>query len=523
MKINKEVLKQWLIKITNTNSWQVILAGSILVWILGCNKNFSGFIAEQKNTLAVLLALFYIVLLGHAIYTKKDTSVILGLVLLGGFLLKAYYVLAAPYNITKHDIGYFLGFDTGEAGDGHFGYIEYLYKNHHMPDFDPRTRWSFYNPPGFYIASAIILGITKLFPVDITLCYESMQALTLFFSSLSVWTCCQILKEFKISGKWLILLTALLSFHPFYMIMSVTLTNDCMTMYFMVLAIWYTIRWHKSPELKNIIIIAFATGLAMFTKLNAAIISFGIGAVFIYIFWVNRQKWKNFVIQFIIFLIICAPVGLYNPVRNYIKFDIPLTYIQELTTDNPLYIPASDIPSRLYIPSYQQISYAFMSYDTTTERNIWIQALRTALFDELIPDTGSSLFGATALILLWISILLVILMNIAFISSFSKHSLIKPEMQLFFAIEYITMLFFYAKFCLDEPYICTMNFRYIPASIIFPLAGTAIWIKKQYETGNNSKIQYKIFTNLLFYGIICFSIISFITNLDLISWSSTLL
>lgn len=522
MKIDKEILKQQFIKISDINSWQVILAGSILVWILGCNKNFSTFITEQKNTLAIFLALIYVVLLGHAIYTKKDTRIILGMVLLGGFLLRAYYVLAAPYNITKHDIGYFNGFDNAETGYGHFGYIEYIYKNHHIPGFDPRTRWSFYNPPGFYIAGAIILGITKLFPVDITLCYESIQVLTLFFSSLSVWTCCQILKEFKISGKWLILLTALLSFHPFYQIMAVTLTNDCMAMYFMLLAIWYTIRWHKSPELKNIIVIAIATGLAMFTKLNAAIISFGIGTVFIYIFWINHKKWKNFVIQFAIFLIICAPLGLYNPVKNYIKFDIPLTYIQSLTIDNPQYIPASDISSRLYIPSYEQISYPFMSYDTTVERNIWVQALRTALFDELMPDTGSSLFGATALILLWISILLVILTNIAFILNFGRRSLIKPEIQLFFAIEYITMLFFYAKFCLDEPYICTMNFRYIPASIIFPLAGTALWVKQQ-ETENTSKIQYRFFKNILFYGIICFTLMSFITSLDLISWSSTLL
>ncbi len=30
---------------------------------------------------------------------------------------------------------------------GHLGYIGYLYYNHHLPDFDTRTAWSFSHPP----------------------------------------------------------------------------------------------------------------------------------------------------------------------------------------------------------------------------------------------------------------------------------------------------------------------------------------------------------------------------------------
>ncbi len=477
--------------------------------------------AEYKNTILILFVIFYLGLLCYLYIKKKDTRTILGFILFGGFLIRAYYILAAPYNITKHDTGNFIGFDTNETGDGHFGYIEYLLKNHHLPDFDPRMRWSFYQPPGFYILSAIILGITRLFNVEMPLCYESIQVVTLLFSCLTVWTCFRILEEFDIPDKWMLILVALISVHPFYSIMSVTLTNDCMAMYFMALAIWYTIRWYKSPELKNILVIAVAVGIAMFTKINSAVIAFGIGFIFLYVLWKNFKKWKQFVVQFVLFLTVCAPIGLFYPIRNFIKFDMPFIWIQHMTETDPQYIQYSTIFSRLGIPSFKQMSYAFISYDTTLEQNVWIQALRTALFDELMPDIGSSLFGSSALVLLWISIVIAALMNIAFIWNIYKNSEMQLEIRIFFIIEYLSMLISYAKFCLDEPYICTMNYRYIPISMLFPVIGTAVWLKC--HTDEKISDSDKRFKNILLYSSFCFIIMAIVINLDLISWSGTLL
>lgn len=519
-KLNTEKIKSFFLNF-NTHSCNTIILGSIIVWILSCSQKFSVFIAEYKNTIAILLVIFYLGLLFYSIYNKKEAKTIFNLVLFGGFLIRAYYVLAAPYGITKHDTGSFLGFDTNETGDGHFGYIEYILKNHSLPDFDPRMRWSFYQPPGFYITAAIILKITKGFNVEAPLCYESIQVITLLFSCLTVWTCFRILEEFDIPDKWMLILVALMSVHPFYSIMSVTLTNDCMAMYFMMLSIWYTIRWYKSPELKNILVIAIAVGTAMFTKLNSAVIVFGIGFIFLYVLWKNAKEWKQFAVQFVSFLAICAPIGLFYPVRNFVKFDMPLTWIQRLSETDPQHIQYSTVFSRLGIPSFKQMSYAFISYDTTLEQNIWIQALRTALFDELMPDVGNSLFGSSSLILLWTSILIAALMNVAFIWSIYKNSGMQLGMRIFFGVEYVSMLASYAKFCLDEPYICTMNYRYIPISMLLPVIGTAIWLKN--HTDEKISDSDKCFKNILLCGNFCFIFMAIIINLDLISWSGILL
>ncbi|MDE6635934.1 MAG: glycosyltransferase family 39 protein, partial [Lachnospiraceae bacterium] len=405
--INRLTSKRW-----DITSWYLILAGCVIVWFLSCNKVCESYIAENKDILVVLTSIVYLMVFCSAIYRKRDTRTIIGLLLLGGFLLRAFYVLASAHYASMHDIGSFCGFDTTEFGDGHFGYIEYIYKNHDLPDCDPRTKWSFYNPPGFYIIASVILGITRFFHVEAPICYESLQVVTLFFSSMTVWTGYKIIKEFAISDRLTILFTAFLTVHPFYSIMAVSITNDCMAMYFMALAVWYTIRWYKSPELKKILVIAFAVGAAMFTKLNSAVISFGIGFIFLYVFWVNRQQWKKYLLQFTAFLSVCAPLWLYYPVRNLILFQMPLTYIQSIDTSADwLYISESGILSRLGVPSWEMINHAFNEFVPNLNSNVWVAMIRTSLFDELMPDVGDSLFGAIAQATLWIAIPLVILMN----------------------------------------------------------------------------------------------------------------
>lgn len=502
-------------KVFDYTSWWSILFGSFIVWLLTFNHTCLDLVSTQKNNILVFSVLIYLIYLGYAIYNKKDAKTILGIIFLGGFLIRAYYTLVTPYNITKHDVGNFIGLNSSDISFGHAAYVEYLYKNGHLFDFDPRTVWSFYNPPCFYIIAAVVLKITTLFNVAEPLCYESVQIVTLFFSSLTIWTFYQIIKEFSISDKLVIVLMTFLSFHPFFFIMSVTFTNDCVTMYFMILAIWYTIRWQKTPSMKNIIVIAFAVGLAMASKLNSAVISFGIGIIFLYVFWNNRKSLKKYILQFTIFLLICAPIGLFYPIRNLIKFDMPLLYIQKLSTTDSQLISNSTIFSRIGIPSFEQISYAFITFNADIERNVWVQLIRTSLFDEITPDIGNSLFDANSLVIFWVSIILAIFMNIAFICIIRKDSTIKWELKLFLTIEYVTMLLSYIQFCMNEPFICTMNYRYIPISIIFPLIGTATWLQnRQINEIDKSKIIMK---NILLCGILCFIVLAIITDMNLIS------
>ena len=135
---------------------------------------------------------------------------------------------------------------------------------------------------------------------------------------------------------------------------------------------------------------------------------------FYYCFTGKKKEWKKYFAQFGSFLAICMPLGLCIPIRNFIKFNIPFTYIQEIPIDNVLYIGEPGIISRLGLGLDKQLTYAFTALDTKVEHNIWIHSVRTALFDEFRWDTSNSLAGGWGLILLWGNIILAIVLNIAF-------------------------------------------------------------------------------------------------------------
>ena len=500
-------------------SWYTILLACIAVWIVCSIPGLINPITEHPYwTMAVLAEVYFLICFYVVGWKKKrDTETCLKLIILAGLLIRIAYVLLTGYHVSPHDLGKFAGFDSDTIKGGHLGYVEYLYKNRHFPDFDPRDRWGYGNPPAFYVLSANVLGITRAYNVEAPLCYESMQILPLLFSCLTLLAMYRILKEFSIRGKWLILLTAIISFHPFFMIMAGTANNDGMMMYFVTLSVLYTIRWWKNPVLKEILKIALALGIAMCTKINAATISVGIGAVFLSMFWQQRKDWKRFILQFAAFLVICAPLGLAWPIRNLIQFDTPLTYIQRLSPvgSGDQYITDVSAILRLGIPSLKQCAYPFMTLDPALETNIWVQTLRTSLFDEI--RKGTELFTVSASLLLWVNILLCVLMNLVFFWSIWKKEIIHKDMKLFLFLAYVVMVIAYAKFCMDETFVCTMNYRYIPIALLFPCIGTGLFAQ-HYQGKEDGKVRKGITRGiaLLQYTILQFSILAVVVDICMI-------
>ncbi len=63
---------------------------------------------------------------------------------------------------------------------GHLGYIGYLYYNHHLPDFDTRTAWSFSHPPLHHAIAALWVKLNVKLGVELELAIENIQLLTVF-------------------------------------------------------------------------------------------------------------------------------------------------------------------------------------------------------------------------------------------------------------------------------------------------------------------------------------------------------
>ena len=495
-------------------SWQFIVLGCLCVWFLSCNKIITDFISVYKDILVICMCLLYFVSAFYlfVLQKQKDSNQIIGYILLGSFLLKSFYVLCAPFDITNHDVGNFIGLDTAESGWGHFGYIDYLYKNHQLPDAEHIGVWEFYQPPGFHILGAIILGITRLFNVVEPLCYESLQIITLCCSCLTIWTVYQILKEFDINCKWLSCLIVVLALHPFFSIMSVTLNNDCMTMYLMTLIIWNAIRWYKNQTFVKMFYLALSFGIGMFTKFSVAIMAVGVGGMFAYVLWLRRSELKEVISQFILFLTVCVPISLFWPIRNMIRFDLPFIYMQLINDVNsPQYIDSQTI----FLPPLGQLSHAFTVWNPELENNIWLSLIRSSLFDEW---QASGFIASSALVLLWISIILAIVMNILFIWTIFERKTINKGLKVLLFISYIALMFSYINLNLSYPLICHMNYRLVPIMMFFPFIGTACWLQKyseNYITMKNSIIG--TFINIILCIFMAFSVLALIFNIYIIS------
>lgn len=455
-----------------------MMLGCLPVWLISCQPALSAaFSARSALWCAAAACLFLSALLYETVVRKRrDTATLLSYVLIGSFVLKALYVLTTPYNASPHDLFSFAGFDSPEYGEGHLGYIEYLCKYRQLPDFDPRGIIEFTHPPAFHILSALMLSVTMDLGAGERLAYESLQILPLLFANLAVLAMLRTMEELGIKGKALLLLSVFLGVYPFYMIFAGAANNDIMSACLMSYALLYTVRWWKEPVLKRILPIALSLGFAMGAKLTAATLSFPIGGVFLWNLWRDRRQWKEYFLQFTAFLGVCAPLGLYYPVRNWIKFGVPMNYVFPQPRDGYQYISDPSLWSRLGLPTREQLSYAFREFDAGITKNVFIETMRTALFDEIQPYT-TGIFLKVALVMLWLSIFLCLWMNIALVWSMCKKGTLPPAMKFFLLMGYGVMLLLYIKFTLDEPFICAMNYRYIPLGILYPCIGSGLWLQ----------------------------------------------
>ncbi|WP_167958660.1 ArnT family glycosyltransferase [Anaerosporobacter faecicola] len=487
----------------------VIMIECWLTWICSSIPTVAEKIIYYRNYLfvvGVIGACMLIIIFKDKLKNRSNETWIL-LIIAAGVLLRGLYIISAPYDISKHDLGGFALSEDREIAGGHLGYMSYLYQYKHLPDFDPRTFWTFYNPPGFHLLGAIWYGINRFIGLSHDTCVENLQILTLAFSSGIVYLAYRIITEFFRKNKVTVLLVAFLSFFPFFTIMGAMLNNDCLAIFCSMLAILYTIRWYRKPSAKNILVIAVSMGYGMFTKLSVGLLAFPIGFAFISQLLIKKKEWKTILGQFLLFGVICVPLGLFNPIRNAILYKVPIAYVPQAGGEQNFgYQP---IWSRIGIPNLHQINYSFIQFDPEKETNMWVQLIRTGLFDEIQPPECTDLIHPIALLLFWLGLLLGVITIIMAIRSLidCKKRGILP---LFFTILFGTLFISYIRFCINYPAICTMNFRYIVTIILLP---SLVWTEYLNRTGRKGW-GGKVLNAM----IICFIGMSIVINGVFILW-----
>ena len=209
---------------------------------------------------------------------KKLTSEqVCRLILLSGAILRIFYIMYSPAQDRQHDVFQVLK-------NGHFDYIEYLLENKHLPDFSPKNKWQFYQPPLHHIICAVFIGlIQKIGISDRITQIELLQTLPCAYSIIFNIIAYKTLKNMKLKEVSIETSLLFITFYPMLIILSGSLNNDMLSSLFGMLAIYCTINWIETKKISDIIKIALSIGLGMMTKLSVGLLAPSIAAVFLYV------------------------------------------------------------------------------------------------------------------------------------------------------------------------------------------------------------------------------------------------
>lgn len=426
---------------------------------------------------------------------RVTDNIKLKIIMLTGILLRLYYVVATPVIQTRQ---YDLGSAVPSEGifTGHLGYIFYLFTNKGLPDFDPREVYQFFHPPLHHTLSALWMGVVSMFTDNQNTWIEWLQILPLIYSVLIIFVTLQICKEFKLQDRALFVVMTIVAFHPSLIFMAGSINNDGLSLLFQFLTVWFALRWYRERNYKNIIGIALSISLGMITKLSVGMVAIPVAFLFVYVLITEWQEkvvvankssanvwkfipWKR-VTQYATFGVVCVPVGLSWAVRCLIKFDMPLTYVNKLPEQSWQYVGNYSLWER-FVPNIPGIINNLLHGSLGYGENMWVQLFRTAALGECDMSTFPMWGKLVALAMMGLAFLVaigafILMIRVLLCGKKADFPVLDMGIRCFWLIAYAVLFISYINFCYNFPHQCTMNFRYMVLTVLFPavVSGLAI-------------------------------------------------
>ena len=321
------------------------------------------------------------------------------LIMAAGILIRIFFALAIPAWRMSHDFG-----DYTTDGYGHASYILYIY---HYGELPMTNDSQFYHPPFFHILSALLMRLTAwLLPItDDGVLIQSTKIIACIASCLTLFFSRDICRELKLSEKASAITLTVASLLPIHFIFAKLVNNDSLVTMFLTMIILYTIRWYKEPSFPNILLLALAFGLGMFTKASCGSYAIPTGCVMLWKFLgsFREGKWKRYIAQFASFACISFPLGLFYPIRNYLLFGqtpgyVPIPWGGEYEVTETFFHKFISFPfGELFTPLWA---------DPTTNYNLNLYLVKTSIFGEF---THKYVNTVPAYILLAVNFVLIIL------------------------------------------------------------------------------------------------------------------
>ena len=364
--------------------------------------------------------------------------------------IRTFYVLYTGAQQRQHDMG---EFDTDLELNYHAEYIEYLLENHRLLNEDVTLHWQFYHPPLQHIICAVFFGIYRSIVPKFAHNWDALQCLSLFYSLVTLCVAGRFIRLWKLPYKSAVLAYLTIAFHPQLIVFSGALNNDPLSVMFSITALYLAVTWYKAEKRSfiRLLCIGLCIGLGMMAKLSAGIIAVPVGFLMLKAFFGSKEKIR-YVLQYLVFLAVCAPLGLWYQIRSYILWKVPLTYVARPDLElNPGQIIEQ-------MPFWKR----FISFGDGVDYNIISETLNEAVFDGGYYRDNMLLALIGYLLLASFTVFTISVACNLITAWIKERNFMNLVMTILLAAELIS----YVYFCFSYPYTCTMSFRYIVPTII---------------------------------------------------------
>lgn len=472
----------------------------LCVLILACMCTGAFYVINSPRravALVLLLLLLSTVIAIICIRKWKTYKVELGLIYLSvvSFIIRAFYIIYTPSWCRQHDV---IGFG---AEYGQAAFIEYFYEKIRLIDFDPRQYWGFFQPPlhhmlaGLWLRLQVVIGSIAGWNYDHSC--ENVQCLILIYACLLTIFVIKIMRLLGIKGKGLLIGVAFVALHPCFILMSGSINNDMLCVLLQIVSTYYFISWIKKEDSTIALCLsALFLGLAMMTKLSAILLAPAMAVVFLTRL-IKLLKNKGNIVklfsQYMLFGIISIPIGVWSPVRNFVKFGVPLNFTPEV--GEPL---DEGIIQRVFdLRTSTPFTCMHVNGNEYDEYNVILAVLKTSLFGEYnFSDTTFLMTPLCWCVLILAVVLMIYIVMVSVKVCFNGNSILH-ETKLFLAVYEIVSVIFLFNLCFSIPNFSSQDFRYIAHILVVQAIFVGAYICDNGEQMKATKISKQVLSCLI--------------------------
>lgn len=439
----------------------MVLAVALLIWCAGRIKShweeYSGLFYVES----ILIFILVLVWCGLCIWMEKGvTENLVLLILFGAFLIRVFYAVLIQSHIFQNDLG------SLEDGDyGHMGYVYYLYAYGRLPDVNPMEYYQFYQPPLHHAICALLIRIFVAVGYEIGETQELLQILTVMYGALTLFFLNKIGIRLKISPFGRGIGLAFASFLPFGIMLGGSLNNDNLMTLLAVMALYYALVWYEEPGYKSIAAMALCIGCSMMAKLSGVLVAPAMAFLMLWKAWKERVRWKDWLKQFLFFGILAFPLGLWYSVLRSIQFGMPLGFVPALLDEVEQYIGMHETWSRFFDfkNAFDSLALGWNNVEWA-DYNIPISMVKCGVLGEGYNYHANPALQMAAEGVFWATFVLAPLVVAGFVLWLfqRKNSFVE---KVFIGAAIVVVMCFFFKFCLDYPFVCTMNIRYVMVAV----------------------------------------------------------